>query len=222
MTPAHARRLDALKYADSYTRMGALIALQRYPRFWSHMAAEWSGCDNIASHHGKITWLLHTHQEKHGFPIGDAMTAEACEAYVALPDECTVWRGCYSHNVHGMSWTLSRETAAKFPFLIRYRHERAVDRALLIEGRIRKADVAFVVMDRGEAEVVVLPRHVRIVAQSLAYDALEVDAQRGLFPEGRPPPRNETAALPGAAAEQHQRESTVYDRHNDRDRPSST
>ena len=125
-------RLEALRYAYSYTRMGALLALRRRRDFWSHVANEWSGCDNIGSYFYKIVSILLDRQERHGFPILDAMNDDAKAAFAALPDVVTIWRGCYSHNVRGISWTLDRGIAARFPFLHRYRHVGAIDRALLL------------------------------------------------------------------------------------------
>lgn len=68
-----------------------------------------------------------------------------------MPDEFVVWRGCHDFNVDGLSWTTSRDTAAKFPFLNRYRQSEK--HALLIEAMCKRSG-AVLKLDRGEDEVI--------------------------------------------------------------------
>lgn len=182
---AYARCVKALQFADSFSRMSALLALRRYPDFWSHVGHEWAGCDNVGMHQDEINRLIGDHQRARGLPIWDAMDREARVVYDALPELVTVWRGCYSHNVYGLSWTLNAAVAARFPFLNRYRQDNAIDRALLIEARVKKSDIAFLVTERDEEEVVASPVVVEIVGQSLAFDALDDDVRSRKFPLGR-------------------------------------
>jgi hypothetical protein len=35
--------------------------------------------------------------------------------YDSLPELLTVYRGCFTHNKEGMSWSLDRKVAEKFP-----------------------------------------------------------------------------------------------------------
>jgi hypothetical protein len=179
MKPALARRSrsrdaqlrQALRFADSYTRMHALLSLAAAADFWTLVRDEWSGCDNIATCQPALVTILRRERDRHGFPILGAMSDDAAALYAELPQQVTVYRGCYTGNVYGLSWSLCKQTAARFPFLLRYRRCDPEKRGLLIEGRIRREDIAFIITDRSESEVVALPSDVTISAQQLAVDA---------------------------------------------------
>jgi hypothetical protein len=47
------------------------------------------------------------------------MESAEADAYRALPDRLTIYRGCCERNLLGASWSLERETAARFPLLHR-------------------------------------------------------------------------------------------------------
>jgi hypothetical protein len=82
------------------------------------------------------------------------------EAYGNLPAVITVWRGCYETNAAGMSWSMCRATAERFPTLLRYRQP---GQPRLLEGRIRREDIAFIKLDRKESEIVADPKAVEVV-----------------------------------------------------------
>jgi hypothetical protein len=88
------------------------------------------------------------------------MAKEERALYGALPAVVTVWRGCYRCNMRGFSWTTDRHLAAGFPLLNRYWRRRA--QPWLVGGQVRREHVAFVCVDRNEAEVIALPRDVAI------------------------------------------------------------
>jgi hypothetical protein len=67
-----------------------------------------------------------------------------------LPEEFRVYRGCAEFNKAGVCWSLDREVAAKFPFLLRY----CVENPLLISATVQKSSVLAVKLDREEAEVI--------------------------------------------------------------------
>lgn len=155
---------ERLRTANSYTRIPILIDLWHDaevtdPEWLILLGEEWSVCDNITEH---LDDLLDT-------PLGEAlsnpgpvrhlmMTDEERAAYDALPDEVTMWRGCYRINRGGLSWTTDKARAMRFPGLHRYRGE---GHPLLIKATIAKADVLAVKLDRQEAEVIApRPKHV--------------------------------------------------------------
>ena len=157
-------RRNALQFANSYTRMSALLALSSAPDFWPLMRDGWSCCDNIGRYAPRLTRILERERKNRGFPINAAMDDVAMLLYASLPAMVTIWRGCYPKNRRGLSWTLDRTIAARFPLLLRYRQFDA--EPLLLEATIRRNDIAFVVVDRDEQEVVALPSAISIVSET--------------------------------------------------------
>jgi hypothetical protein len=152
MTLAEGR--EALKFCNSYNRLPTLLDLQ-----WSVSAAdwlrllgdEWSSCDNVGQ-------CLDDLEESPlaSLSPGDPdrrflMNESELGVFDALPEEVTIWRGCYASNKWGLSWSLDRQAASRFPLLHRYKQER---QPLLVKARIAKADVLMLKLDRNEAEVV--------------------------------------------------------------------
>ena len=86
------------------------------------------------------------------------MTAKERKVYAALPDKVTVYRGCYKDNKWGLSWSLDRDVAAKFPRLHRYKQD---GQPILVRAIADKAYIAAVKLDREESEIITSrPRHV--------------------------------------------------------------
>jgi|688.fasta_scaffold687261_2 hypothetical protein len=136
------------RFTDSYNRMPCLIGLwSRMDRGeWLRLLGEWwTCCDNIGSYRRDLRWRL----PKTG-PVPELMTAEEIEAYNALPERLTIYRGCGLDNIHGASWSLERDIAARFPFLIRYRQ----DQPLLVTAKVLKSRILAVKLERKEAEVI--------------------------------------------------------------------
>jgi hypothetical protein len=77
------------------------------------------------------------------------MSPEENAAYDALPDKVIVYRGCGKTNMMGMSWSLDREIANRFPHTQRYK----VCEPLLITATVPKSRVLAVKLDRAENEV---------------------------------------------------------------------
>jgi hypothetical protein len=138
-------RRKNLRFANSYSRMPALLSLSRAPDFWSLVGEEWSCCDNISQYRMPLIRLMESERRNRGFPIRAAMSPNAMNVFAQLPDVVTIWRGCYSTNRMGLSWTLDRTVAAKFPFLLRYRQARG--EPLVLEATIRRDDIAFLLVD---------------------------------------------------------------------------
>ena len=132
----------------SYSRRDELLALFRemsYPDWLTVCGENWSGCDNIAPARLWFRRLLPARG-----PVAPMMDTQECMAWEALPERLTIYRGCGPVNMLGASWSLSREVAARFPFLNRYRQAEP----LLITATVRKDRVLAVKLERAEAEVV--------------------------------------------------------------------
>lgn len=150
-------RRDCL-LADSYSRMEAVIG--RHPRsrftgpklrqdaWWRLLGEQWSACDNINEWSEVIRQLMLSAPRQH---LDLMMSIDERLELASMPEEFTVWRGCYGFNREGLSWSLDRDVAASFPTLNRYRHESHSPQ--LIEGVCRRRD-AVLKNDRGEREVI--------------------------------------------------------------------
>jgi hypothetical protein len=137
-----------LAWADAYTRMPALLALAELlpPAQWlALLGRHWSICNNI----GAFRTRLRRHLPKVG-PVTQMMTPLELAAWHQLPAAIEVYRGCGIRNMRGLSWSLDRHEAERFPSLTRYRAAPA----LLVVGRVLKARVLAVKLDRNEAEIV--------------------------------------------------------------------
>ncbi|MCC7326371.1 MAG: hypothetical protein IT521_06160 [Burkholderiales bacterium] len=67
------------------------------------------------------------------------MTTDECDYYHSLPATIRVWRGCFQHNIDGLSWSMDRKVALAFPFYRPY--ARANLQAFLVEGLVEKAKI---------------------------------------------------------------------------------
>ena len=109
--------MESLRFANSYTRLPALIDL-----YWlvdgeawlTLLGDNWTGCDNTSAHLRWLGLLL----PRVG-PVRAMMTTDEQAKWDALPDRVTIYRGA-RRTLLGASWSLDRETAAHFPFLTRY------------------------------------------------------------------------------------------------------
>ena len=81
------------------------------------------------------------------------MHEEERNAFTALPDRLTIYRGLHikKSTLRGLLWTLDRQRAEWFA------NRRAKRRPYLVEAEVLKSDVRAHFLDRGEAEIVVLP-----------------------------------------------------------------
>jgi hypothetical protein len=138
-------------WANSYTRLGVVLGLRSNmdAAEWHRLLGDkWSSCDNIAQYRPILSRVLR------GTPralLDSMMTEEELNEFRALPDVLTVYRGCYYHNRLGLSWSLDRDVAERFPTLNRYRYPNGSP--LLVTGRVRKELVVFK-NDRKEREII--------------------------------------------------------------------
>ncbi len=91
------------------------------------------------------------------------MTPSEREYLASFHEVVDVWRGCYEHNRGGFSWSADREIAIKFLTLNRYRHDELDP--LLLHGRVRRADILFVKIERKEQEIVPKPGAVELIEE---------------------------------------------------------
>ena len=137
-----------LGWCDSYSRLPRLLELAgRMERgeWLQLLGSMWSICDNIGPHRLQLRALLPP-----AGPVTELMESAEADAYLALPDRLTIYRGCGERNLLGVSWSLERETAARFPLLHRDRQARP----LLVTATVRKAHVLAVKLDRSETEII--------------------------------------------------------------------
>jgi hypothetical protein len=157
---AHA--MTRLRFANSYSRMPALLELAWLldaPDWLALLGEHWSDCDNIGEH---IDELFET-------PFADLMenpaqlrhhmmNDEELRALEALPECVPLFRGCYARNKWGLSWSLHRHVAEKFPTLHRYRQD---GQALFVKATVKRSSILALKLCRNEAEVIAWrPKHV--------------------------------------------------------------
>jgi hypothetical protein len=145
------RLRDALRFCNSYSRLPSMLSL--YPS--SHQSAwfevlgeEWSCCDNVGNYRNELGEIFIT-ATRSDFEL--MMVDDERQTFGTLPDEIIVYRGCYPINIDGLSWSLSKDVAARFPKMARY--QRADSQPLLLTGKILKSD-CILKLDRREQEIV--------------------------------------------------------------------
>jgi hypothetical protein len=149
-----------LKYCDSYSRLPTLlnIAWRMDNSDWLTLLGDmWSICDNLGLYIDD--WFDTPFGDRQeDCPIVEMMTPDELAAYEALPSICTVYRGCYKINKRGLSWSLSRQVAERFPTLNRYCQQ---DQPLLVKAVVKKEKIAAVKLDRNETEIITFwPKHI--------------------------------------------------------------
>jgi|TARA_Y100000780_G_scaffold230062_1_gene251287 hypothetical protein len=115
---------SAIQFCDSYTRLPELMKLYNpatndLSAWFQVLGDNWDCCDNIWRYRADLAKILGNASPEH---IALMMTPKEREALANLPDVITIYRGCYSWNDAGLSWSLSRDIAAQFPTLMRYSH----------------------------------------------------------------------------------------------------
>lgn len=138
-------------WGNSYEHLGMLLQLRRQmsvPDWWRLLGEWWSSCDNIFAHKDRLrAYLL----KANGSNLRAMMSSHERRAVGYLPPVVTVYRGCYAVNRDGLSWTLSREVAVRFPTQNRYR--RTGDVPLLLTGAVERQRLVLK-LDRKEREAI--------------------------------------------------------------------
>jgi hypothetical protein len=146
----------ALRLCNSYDRLCVIIELAGRMNDWDWLTLlgeEWESCDNIA-HWLDALWDETPFGELAATPLiwRDAMMTEVeRDALADFPETVTIYRGCYAHNKRGLSWTLDRDTAERFPKLQRYRAE---GQPLLVRASIHCGQILALKLGRDETEVI--------------------------------------------------------------------
>ena len=133
-------------------RLDAFLTIENHMSdraYWSLLGHVWLDCEH--PHQRLRHWLRlwqssRPHQEL-------VMEQEERKALAALPDRLTIYRGVHikKGTLRGLSWTLDRERAEWFA------NRWAKRRPYLVEAEVLKSNVRAHFLDRGEAEIVVLP-----------------------------------------------------------------
>lgn len=159
------KHAHALRLADSYGRLDVLFEIasdalaldEPLDEFWKLLGEEWCVCDNIAAHTEWLRELMCDAEREH---LSLMMDEDERAQWDKLPEELTVYRGCYEFNREGLSWSLDPKIAATFPMLFRY--QQPDQQALLLTMQVEKARTVLK-LGRDEREVIV-PELGRIVS----------------------------------------------------------
>jgi hypothetical protein len=112
----------------------------------------WTACDNIGVHRSDLVELLQEELENPLTTIPQLMSRKEKAAFDALPEQATIYRGCGHRNRDGLSWSISREIAMRFPFMRRYE----TDHPILLTATVSKHRIAALKLDRNEEEAIVI------------------------------------------------------------------
>lgn len=152
MTLEEARNSDEIRFANSYTRLGAVLRLENNlsrSDFLRLLGEHWTGCDNIRAYRKDLRRIL----GKFG-PLREMMNEVENAAYDNLRGNSsnivTIYRGCNRLNQNGISWTVNKDTAKRFPFLNRYRCANP----RVVTATVLKEQILAVKLDRTEEEVI--------------------------------------------------------------------
>ena len=154
---ALAKLKHELKWANSYDRLPTLLewaGLCDSGDWLRELGREWSMFDNVGMYADELADAIDLHHWD-DYPIKPMMDGAELEAFDQLPEVLTVYRGCYALNKWGLSWSLDRTVAERFPFLNRYGGQ---GRPLLVKATLQKSQVAALKLDRSEAEIVTFAR----------------------------------------------------------------
>ena len=122
----------------------------------SALGEEWSVCDNTGACRERLIAVFKSDTR---VQVEQMMSDEERAARDALPATVTAWRGCYEHNKRGLSYSLKRDIAAKFPFLARFRD---MGLPVLVTVRMLRSR-AVLKLDREEQELIVInPRIINV------------------------------------------------------------
>lgn len=136
------------RHADSYTALPHVLNFVHVltPDEWTRLVfSQWTRFDNIGVYRSELRSLLPT------TTVRSVMEADELAAFDALPSVVSVYRGADRHkNVDGLSWSLDRAVAERFPRMLRYYSDQPV----LVHGRVHKSHVLAVKLSRNESEII--------------------------------------------------------------------
>ena len=126
------------------------------PDWFTVLGLIWVHCDNLGEHWPALRQRFSVASREH---LDCMMRPDERRALDALPADVWVSRGCYEHNVDGLSWSRDRETAMKIPFFERYLQRQP---AVLLTGVARR-ERCVLKLERGENEIICADVDVRVV-----------------------------------------------------------
>jgi hypothetical protein len=139
------------RWHDSYQRLPEILDLYEFMEpldWWKLLGMLWTICDNVGHFKTQLfDHLMFASPEE----LRAAMRPNEWRTLRSLPEDLTVYRGCYEVNKDGLSWSLSEKIARTFPSMLRY--ARPGEDALLLVGTVPR-DCVFLKLDRREREVV--------------------------------------------------------------------
>lgn len=165
---------DAISRCNSHSRLPTIISIAYLMDAddWLQLLGEsWQRCDNISQCRQELEdetpfdFLIQEPIEWRDRMMDDEERA----ALAALPDIVTIYRGCYANNKNGLSWTLRREVAERFPFHHRYTQE---GQPLLIRATIARDQILALKLDRTEQEVIAWRPKIRAISHIRSRPAL--------------------------------------------------
>jgi hypothetical protein len=136
------------RYCNDQSRLPALGVLRKRMerREWLRLLGEeWSLCDNFWRYRDSLEISL----GRNG-PVRDLMNDEEWSLYQTLPEAPIIYRAASKGRRTGISWTLKREIAEKFPTYPKY----FMPNPILYTARVRKCEIIAVKLDRQEFEVI--------------------------------------------------------------------
>lgn len=145
-------RLNALMEWVGF--IGAQVSNRVY---WETVRQVWTDSENV--HETWDDWLLVWRGDFERQRLCDrrmATNAQDTKALAKMPEALKVWHGEEHPERIGMSWTLSRETAAWFARRFGKKGGK------LYEGTVKRSDVIAYMTSRGEEEILVEPTMVMI------------------------------------------------------------
>ena len=148
-------------------RLGLLKAdFSRF--FWYLIARQWADFDTIP--HDRLTAEFKKHRvgwEPEIMTWGHPKGTDNLKTYKSLPDSVTAYRGQGFNQPVGLSWTLDLDVAARFALGHR---DAGSPTPLILSRAVAKKDIAFVVNEREEAELVLFAAPRRDLCEMVTYD----------------------------------------------------
>jgi len=115
----------------------------------------WSSCEGTSLH---ANWLFHESPiaDREG-PIREMMTKEEFEILMSLKSPITIYRGCFRNvnDYNGNCYSLDKNIASKFPFLLRYRLRNPDATPLLLTATVEHNDIIAYKNCRSEQEIII-------------------------------------------------------------------
>ena len=148
-------REHLLRFCNSYERLPAILKTfrdfkkkRKTAEWFRILGEEWSSCDNVGLYAKKIKSIFSANQ-RHWVQM---MNEKEHKLYHALPKKIVLYRGAGEKNLLGLSWSLSKRIASRFPFYGRYTQKIP----LLVMAEIYRSRVVCVKLNRSEREIIAL------------------------------------------------------------------